>query len=424
MKIEIKNGRLIDPARQHDAKATLYIDAGKIAAIDKAPSGFKADKIIDAAGKIVCPGLVDLSARLREPGFEYKATLESELQAAVAGGVTSLVCPPDTDPPLDEPALVEMLIRRAAMLHQSHVYPLGALTLGLKGEKLTEMVELTEAGCIGFFQAEHAITDTNVLYRAMQYAATWGYTVWLRPQDAFLAQDGIAHDGEVATRLGLAGIPATAETVAIGAIVTLMQDTGARVHLARLSSAAGVALVREAKAKKLPLTADVCVHHLLLTDRDIGHFDPQYRFSPPLRSPADRDALSRGVIDGVIDAICSDHTPLDEDEKNVPFGEAASGASGLETLLPLTLKWAEGAGVKVPFALQKISSDPARLLGIAGGRLEVGAPADVIVFDPTAFRAIAADTLMSQGKNTPWLRRELQGRVIHTLVDGKIVFSA
>jgi len=424
MKIEIKNGRIIDPASQRDEKATLFIDAGKIAAIDKAPAGFKADKIIDAAGKIVCPGLVDLSARLREPGFEYKATLESELQAAVAGGVTSLVCPPDTDPPLDEPALVEMLIRRAAMLHQSRVYPLGALTLGLKSEKLTEMVELTEAGCVGFFQAEHAITDTNVLYRAMQYAATWGYTVWLRPQDAFLAKDGIAHDGEVATRLGLAGIPATAETVAIGTIVTLMQDTGARVHLARLSSAAGVALVREAKAKKLPLTADVCVHHLLLTDRDIGYFDPQYRFSPPLRGPADRDALSRGVIDGVIDAICSDHTPLDEDEKNVPFGEAASGASGLETLLPLTLKWAEAAGVKVPFALQKIGSDPARLLGIAGGRIEVGAPADVIVFDPTAFRAIAADTLMSQGKNTPWLRRELQGRVIHTLVDGKIVFSA
>ncbi len=424
MKIEIKNGRLIDPAGQRDETAAIYIEAGKIAAIGTAPAGFQAEKIIDAAGKIVCPGLVDLSARLREPGSEYKATLESELLAAVAGGVTSLVCPPDTDPPLDEPGLVEMLTRRAATLQQSRVYPLGALTLGLNGEKLSEMVELTEAGCVGFFQAERPITDTNVLYRALQYAATWGYTVWLRPQDAFLARDGFAHDGEVASRLGLIGIPVSAETVAISTILTLVQDTGARVHFARLSSAAGVALVREAKAKKLPVTADVCIHHLLLTDRDIGHFDAQYRFAPPLRSPADRDALGRGVIDGTIDAICSDHTPVDEDEKNVPFGEAAAGATGLETLLPLTLKWAAGAGMPLPAALQKITLDPAVLLGIRGGRLETGAPADVCVFDPKAYRPVTAASLMSQGKNTPWLQNELQGRVTHTLVGGRIVFAA
>ncbi len=424
MNIEIKNGRLIDPTSRGEQKGSLYIEAGKIAAVGAGPKGFQASKVIDAAGKIVCPGLVDLSVRLREPGSEYKATLESELQAAVAGGVTSLVCPPDTDPPLDEPGLVEMLTRRATTLQQARVLPLGALTLGLKGEKLAEMVELAEAGCVGFFQAEHPIRDTNVLYRALQYAATWGHTVWLRPQDAYLAQDGIAHDGEVASRLGLVGIPVSAETVAIGTILTLMRDTGARVHLARLSSAAGVELVREAKAKGLPLTADVSIHHLLLTDRDIGHFDSQYRFSPPLRSPADRDALTRAVIDGTVDAICSDHTPLDEDEKNVPFGEAAPGASGLETLLSLTLKWADAAKLPLPAALSKITSDPARLLGVNAGSLQVGAPADLCVFDPVAFRAITTETLMSQGKNTPWLRRELQGRVTHTLVDGKIVFSA
>ncbi len=424
MKIEIKNARLIDPAINRNENATLYIDNGLIARIGVTPpwgQSAVADKVIDASGKIVCPGLVDLSARLREPGFEYRATLESEMRAAVAGGITSLVCPPDTDPVLDEPGLVEMLTRRAKMANQARVYPLGALTLGLKGKQLTEMMELTEAGCIGFFQADQPIVDTQVLYRAMQYAATHGYTVWLRPQDAYLARDGIAHDGEVASRLGLASIPTSAETVAISTITLLMRDTGARVHLARLSSAAGVELVRRAKAENLPLSCDVGIHHLLLTDYDIGYFDSQYRFTPPLRGLSDRDALSRGVIDGTIDAICSDHTPVDDDAKHVPFGEAEPGATALETLLSLTLKWAEQANVPLPKALKKITSDPARLLGLPAGRFEVGAPADICIFNPQAFWVVTAQTLVSQGKNTPYLGRELQGKVTHTLVNGRIV---
>ncbi len=426
MKIEIKNGRLIhsttEPAPSRNENASLYIDNGSIASIGEAPEGFVADKVIDAAGKIVCPGLVDLCARLREPGFEYRATLESEMRAAVAGGVTSLVCPPDTDPVLDEPGLVEMLKRRATMANLARVYPLGALTLGLKGEKLAEMTELHEAGCVGFFQADHPIRDTMVLYRAMQYAATFGYTVWLRPQEAYLAADGIAHDGEVATRLGLAGIPVSAETVAIAAITTLMRETGAKVHLARLSSAAGVDLVRRAKADGLPMTCDVGIHHLLLTDRDIGYFNSQYRFTPPLRSMADRDALSRGLVDNTIDAICSDHTPHDDDAKHVPFGEAEAGATALETLLALTLKWADTQQVPLPFALQKITADPARVVGLNAGQLKVGAPADVCIFNPQAFWVVAGQTLMSQGKNTPYLSCELQGKVTHTLVNGQLVF--
>lgn len=424
MKIEINNGRLIDAVSKVDAVQSLYIDAGAIAAVGKTPSGWKADKVIDASGKVVCAGLVDLCARLREPGLEHRATLESEMLAAVAGGVTTLVCPPDTDPVLDEPGLVEMLKRHAAALNQARVFPLGALTAGLRGEELTEMVELTEAGCVGFTNGDHPIVDTVVLYRAMQYAATYGYTVWLRPEDAHLSQGGIAHDGEVATRLGLAGIPVSAETVAIATILTLMRDTGAQVHLARLSSRVGVDLVRTAKAEGLPLTCDVGIHHLLLTDRDIGHFDSQYRFAPPLRSPSDRDALSRGVIDGTIDAICSDHTPVDDDAKNVPFGEAEPGATGLEMLLPLTLKWAEQASVKLPDALRKITAGPASLLAGAANGLTAGAPADVCIFDPVAFWAVTPQTLRSQGKNTPYLRRELQGRVTHTLVDGTLVFKA
>jgi dihydroorotase len=424
MKIEINNGRLIDAGNHLDRLQTLYLAGGRILAIGEAPDGWHADKVFDANGRIVCPGLVDLCARLREPGLEHKATLESEMLAAVAGGVTSLVCPPDTDPVLDEPGLVEMLKRRAIALNQAHVYPLGAFTAGLHGEKLTEMVELTEAGCVAFTNGDRPIIDTVVLYRGMQYAATYGYSVWLRPEDPHLARGGIAHDGEVASRLGLAGIPVSAETVAISTLVTLMRDTGARVHLARLSSRQGVDLVRAAKAEGLPLTCDVGIHHLLLTDRDIGYFDSQYRFAPPLRSPADRDALSRGVIDGTIDAICSDHTPLDEDVKNVPFGLAEPGATGLELLLPLTLKWAEQAGVSVAAALQKITAGPAGLLGLEAGQLAVGAPADLCIFDPAAFWALTPQTLRSQGKNSPWLRRELRVRVTHTLVNGELVFKA
>ena len=424
MKIEINNGRVVDAASQLDRVQSLYLGDGKIRAIGLPPDGWKAEKVIDAAGKIVCPGLIDLCARLREPGLEHKATLESEMLAAVAGGITSLVCPPDTDPVLDEPGLVEMLKRRAAALNQTHVYPLGAMTAGLRGEQLAEMVELTEAGCVAFTNGDRPIVDTVVLYRAMQYAATYGYAVWLRPEDAHLARGGIAHDGEVASRLGLAGIPVSAETVAIATITTLMRDTGARVHLARLSSRLGVDLVRAAKAQGLPLTCDVGIHHLLLTDRDIGHFDSQFRFAPPLRSPADRDALSRGVIDGTIDVICSDHTPVDDDAKNVPFGEAEPGATGLELLLPLTLKWAEQAGVGIATALQKITAGPAGLLGLDAGKLAVGSPADLCIFDPAAFWALTPQTLRSQGKNSPYMRRELQARVTHTLVDGALVFKA
>ena len=424
MKIEINHGRLIDAGNQLDQVQSLFLADGKILAHGTPPDGWKADRVIDARGKIVCPGLVDLCARLREPGLEHKATLESELMAAVAGGVTSLVCPPDTDPVLDEPGLVEMLKRRAAALNQTRVYPLGAFTTGLRGERLTEMVELAEAGCVGFTNGDHPIIDTVVLFRGMQYAATFGYPVWLRPEDAHLAKGGIAHDGEVATRLGLAGIPVSAETVAISTIITLMRETGVNVHLARLSSRQGVDLVRAAKAEGLPLTCDVGIHHLLLTDRDIGHFDSQYRFAPPLRSPTDRDALSRGVIDGTIDAICSDHTPVDDDAKNVPFGEAEPGATGLELLLPLTLKWAVQAGVGVGDALRRISAAPAALLGLDAGKLVAGSPADICVFDPTAYWALSPQTLRSQGKNTPWQRRELQGRVTHTIVNGVLVFKA
>ena len=427
MKLQITNGRLIDPANQIDAKQDLFIIDGKVAAIGKAPVGFVAEQKIDASGLIVAPGLVDLSVRLREPGYEYKATLESELQAALAGGVTSLVCPPDTDPALDEPGLVEMLVHRARSLNQSHVYPLGALTIALKGHELTEMAELTEAGCVGFSQAEHAIQDTTVLLRALQYAQTFGYTVWLRPQDPHLGKGGIAHSGPFASRLGLAGVPVISETIALHTIFELMRSTGARVHLCRLSSADGIALVRAAKAEGLPVTCDVGAHHLHLTDADIGFFDSNARMVPPLRSQRDREAICAAVADGTVDAICSDHTPVDDDEKLLPFGEASPGATGLELLLSLALKWADAsvaqADQRLKLALSRITVDAARVAGLTAGQLSVGSAADICIFNPDTMWTVQASALLSQGKHTPFLGYELQGQVHTTLVAGRIVFS-
>ncbi|MBI4742712.1 MAG: dihydroorotase [Betaproteobacteria bacterium] len=412
--LQIANGRLIDPGHGVDSNVDLFIAGGRVAGIGAAPGGFSPDRVIDASGLIVCPGLVDLSTRL--------SGIEPELAAAVAGGVTALACPPDTNPPLDEPGLVERLVWRSKTLGLSHVYPIGALTQQLAGRKLAEMNKLTQAGCIAFSHAKHPIIDTQVLFRAMQYAATSGYAIHLHAQDHHLALDGVAHDGEVASRLGLTGIPVCAETVAIAVALQLARATGARLHLARLSSAAGIALVRDARRGGLAVTCDVGIHHLHLSEMDIGYFDSHARFNPPLRSGGDRDALRAAAADGLA-AICSDHTPVDEDGKQLPFGEAVPGATGLELLLPLTLKWAEETGLPLSSALARITCDPAAILGIAAGSLAVGSTADVCIFDRTAPWLVKPETLRSEGKNTPYLGYEMAGRVTHTLLGGRLVFE-
>jgi dihydroorotase len=423
MKLEIRGARVIDPASGRDKPGSIFVAEGKIAALDKAPDGFRADETIEAKGLVACPGLVDLSVRLREPGHEYKATLESEMKAAVAGGVTTLACPPDTDPPLDEPGLVEMLTRRAASLDCARVHPLGALTVGLRGERLAEMVQLAESGCVGFSQGNAPLPSASTLLHAFKYAATFGFAVWLRAEDADLANGGVAHEGEIATRLGLAPIPAVAETVALRMILELMSVTGARVHIARLSTAAGAALVAEAKAGGALLTCDVGVHHLHLCDRDIGDFDANARLSPPLRDPSDRDGLRRALAAGTIDAVCSDHTPVDEDAKQLPFGEAEPGATGLELLLPLTLQWGSEAGLALAETLAAVTSRAARVLGVGAGTLAPGAAADICLFDPRKPWVVQASTLASQCKNTPFQGLELTGRVMRTLAGGRTVHS-
>lgn len=424
MKIHIKNGRLIDPASGTDAKQDVFIAAGKIVAIGAAPAGFTANRTVDASSLVVCPGLVDLAVRLREPGFEYMATLESEMQAAAAGGVTSLACPPDTDPPLDEPGLVEMLKFRARNLNQAHVYPIGALTLGLKGTHLTEMAELTDAGCVAFSHADAPLTDTQLLLRALQYAATFDFAVWLRPQDAALARGGVAHDGQVATRLGLAAIPVCAETLAVSAILLLARETGARIHLCRMSSAEGVDMVRQAKQQGIKVTCDIAIHHAHLSEMDIGYFDPNCHLTPPLRSQRDRDALRAALADGTVDALCSDHTPVDVDAKQLPFGEAETGATGVELLLPLTLKWMEEAKLPLVKGLARITTEPARVLGIDAGTLAPGKSADLCVFDAERYWKVEPAALKSQGKNTPYTGVEIKGKVRYTLVEGQIVYES
>jgi dihydroorotase len=415
MKILIQGGRVIDPASKTDSVADMAISAGKIVAIGKAPADFQAQKTIDAKGLIVIPGLVDLSVRLKEPGHEHEGMLDSELAAAVAGGVTSLVCPPDTDPVLDEPGLVEMLRFKAEKLNRSKLMPLGALTRGLKGEVLTEMVQLTEAGCVGFSQAEVALENTQVLQRALQYANSFGYTVWLRPQELHLGK-GVAASGPLATRMGLSGVPVAAETIALHTIFELLKSIKAHVHLCRISSAAGVALVRQAKA-------DVSINSLHLTDADVGYFDSRARVSPPLRQQRDRDALREALADGTIDALVSDHSPVSEDEKALPFAEAEPGATGLELLLSLALKWSQDSKVPLPRAIATITSEAARVLGKDMGQLKVGTQADVCILDPEAHWQVTADNLRSQGKFTPFSGYDLPGRVQYTLVDGQVAYQ-
>ena len=434
MKLLIKNGRLIDPASGLDVVGDVAIAAGRIVGLNRVVDDFTPDTVIDAAGCVVVPGLIDLQAHLREPGHEHEGMLESELAAAVAGGVTSLVCPPDTDPVLDEPGLVEMLRFRAEKLHQSRVFPLGALTRALQGEALTEMVQLTESGCVGFSQAEVPMANTLVLQRAMQYAATFGYTVWLRPQDIHLGK-GVAASGPLATRLGLSGVPVIAETIALHTIFELMRATGARVHLCRISSAAGVALVARAKAEGLAVTCDVSINSLHLTDVDIGYFDSRMRLNPPLRQQRDRDALKGGLADGTIDALVSDHTPVDADAKTLPFAEAEPGATGIELLLGLACKWAAESALPADVSLMRaiavLTFEPARVLGASlgalaasAGRLVQGGVADICVFDPSADWTVTPCALRSQGKHTPFSGYRLPARARWTLVGGRIAFEA
>ena len=424
MSISIIGGRLIDPANGIDEQLDLHIEGENIVAIGEAPAGFKAEQTIDASGQIVIPGLVDIAASLREPGFTAKGTLETETLAAAKGGITTLVCTPDTDPVIDTPADIEFIHRMARKLQQARVLTAAALTHNLEGKQLSSMAALKAAGCVALSNAREPLANTLVERRALEYAATFDMTVFLRPEDRHLRADGCAHEGAVATRLGLPGIPSAAETVAVARDLALAEHTGARVHFRALSAAGSTRLLREAQGAKLPVSADVAAHQLHLTEMDVEGFDARCHVSPPLRTLADRDALRQAVADGSIAAICSDHQPHEPDAKDAPFPATEPGISGLETLLALTLRLVEQKVLPLSEAIARVTCGPADLLGLPHGRLSVGLPGDVCIYDPQAHWSLNAEQMLSEGHNTPFDNWEFQGKVSHTLFNGRLVYSA
>jgi dihydroorotase len=423
MRIAILNGQLIDPRNQIDAEQDLYIADGRVVAIDKAPDGFHADLSIDASNQIVAPGFVDLCARLREPGQEHKGTIASETRAAAAGGITSLCVPPDTIPVIDTPAVVEWINRANQQAGYCRVYTLGALTQGLEGERLSEMAHLKLAGCVGVSNVLANCDNPLVLRRALEYAASNDMTVFLQTQVNILSNSGVAHEGTVSLRLGLAGIPEAAETQAVANYLMLVEQTGARVHVCRLSTARAIQMIGRAKYDGLNITADVAAHQLHLTEMDLGYFNSMCHVRPPLRTQRDMEALREAVSDDRIEAICSDHQPHDLDAKLAPFAETEPGISALETLLPLSLRLVTAKQLTLSAMIERLSTTPAEILNIDAGHLSVGANADIAIFDPIRDWVLTADTLLSHGKNSPFLGWSLQGRVTHTLMGGKLVYQ-
>ena len=424
MNITIRGGRLIDPANNTDAVQDIHIADGKIAALGRAPDGFMAEQEIDASGQVVCPGLIDLQARLREPGQKHKGSIASESRAAASAGITTLCCPPDTSPVIDNPAVAEQIRHRANEAGQTRVLPIGALTQGLEGLQLSSMQALHSAGCLVMGNARHAISNTLVQRRALEYASTLGLTVFLNSEDPWLGADGCIHEGAISTRLGLAGIPECAEVIAVGRDLMLVEQTGVRAHFGQLSTSRAAEMVAEARAKGLTVSADVSAHQLFLTEMDVAEFDSACHVRPPLRSQRDREGLRSALADGIISAICSDHQPHDRDAKLAPFASTEPGISALETLLPLSLKLVDEGVLSLSEAISRLTHGPATILGLETGQISVGAIADICIYDPKHHWQVTEEGLLSQGKNSPFLGWELSGKVRTTLLEGRIVYQA
>jgi dihydroorotase len=424
MSLQILNGRLIDPANGLDGVTDLFVGQGRVAGIGAKPAGFRAQRTLEAGGRVVIPGLVDLAARTREPGLEHKATILTETRAAAAGGITTLCCPPDTDPVVDSPAEIKLIQQRARDAGYARICSLAALTQGLEGKSLSEMAALKQSGCVGVSNAWQPLESTLVLRRAMEYAASQGLTVFLHPLDHALADLGCVHEGALATRLGLPGIPAAAETAALGQQLALVEQTGVRTHFCRLSTARAARMVARARHDGLPVSADACAHQLFLTEADVADYNSLCHTLPPLRTPEDREGLRRAVADGAVAAICSDHQPHELDAKRAPFAETEPGISALETLLPLTLSLVREGVLDLPCAISRLTRDPAAILELDRGTLSVGARADICIYDPHEGWQVEPTRLLSQGKNSPFLGWTFTGRVTHTLLGGRIVYQA
>jgi len=422
-RIRIHGGRVIDPAGNIDALQDVYIADGRVASIGGMPDGFTADLEIDAGNCIVCPGLVDIGARVREPGQEHKATIATESLAAASGGITTLCCPPDTDPVIDTPAVAELVRVRAEAAGMTRIVPLGALTRGLAGEQLSEMAALTRAGCAGVSNALRPLANTLVQRRAFEYAATFDLTVFLYANDDSLANHGCAHEGRVAARLGLPGIPEAAETAAVARDLALIEQTGVRAHFCRLTSGRAARMVARARFDGVPVTADVAAPYLFLSEVDISEFDSRCHLIPPLRTVEDRQQLREALQGGVISALCSDHQPHEPDAKLGPFPSTEPGISGLDTLLPLGLRLVAEQSLELRELIQRLTSGPAGILGLPYGTLAVGAAADVCIFNPELTWQLDSRSMRSHGRNTPFMGWEMKGRVTHTLLNGRLVYT-
>lgn len=424
MRLHIKNGHVIDPLQGLDGVTDLYLANGRVAGVGAKPADFTADRIIDASKQIVCPGFVDLCARLREPGAEHKGNIASETRAAAAGGITTVCVPPDTSPVIDTPAVIELIHQRAEAVRNCRVLPIGALTRGLAGEHLSEMARLKAAGCVGVSNALSPIANTLVLRRALEYAANYDLTVFVHTDDPGLSKNGCVHEGIVSTRLGLPGIPEAAETLAVATWLMLVEQTGARVHFTHLSTARAIQMIGRAKYDGHRISSDVAAHQLHLTEMDIGFFDSMCHVRPPLRTQRDRDGLRDAVSKGRIEAICSDHQPHDLDAKLAPFCQTEPGISALETLLPLSLRLVDEGQLSLTELIRRLSTAPAKILDLDDlGHLQVGAQADVCIFNPNLRWTLNDEQLFSRGRNTPFNGWEFKGRVTTTIYHGNIVFE-
>ncbi|MDH5352887.1 MAG: dihydroorotase [Gammaproteobacteria bacterium] len=424
MSLHIRNGLLVDPVSNTISSTDVFVENDRVTSLGKPPKNFTANQTIDAKGYWIMPGLVDIQARLRDPGQPEKGNIASETSAAIQNGITSICLPPDTQPVIDNSATVELIHHRNATFgHSARVYPIGALTRDLGGDQLSNMASLKANGCVAFSNATRPLLNNLVQRRAMDYAAGEDMLVIIQPIDVDLQGNGCAHEGAIATRLGLPAIPEAAETAALAKDIELVAQTGVRTHFGQLSCARSVDMIRRAKAKGLPISADCAMHQLFLTDHDIGIFDSSKLTLPPLRSQYDKEALREGVADGTIDCLCSDHQPHETDAKLRPFPSAEPGISAFDTFLSLALRLVEENVLDLPEMIAHLTVNPARILGLPAGKLEAGELADIIIVDPDAHHICRSKDFVSQGKNTAFEGWDFNGRVLTTIVSGQIVYQ-
>lgn len=425
MSLLIRNGRVIDPSQNIDKVCDIYIDKGKIDKISKkikTPSG-KNVKEIDAKNMIVCPGFVDVHVHLREPGYEYKETIKTGCMSAAAGGFTSIVCMPNTNPINDNASVTEYILLKARTEGIVNVFPIGAITREEKGEALADIGEMYEAGCVGISDDGVPVTNSNLMRRAMEYVKPFGIPLIIHAEDKYLSSDGVMNEGVVSTKLGLKGIPGASEEVMIARDIILSEITGAHIHICHVSTAGSVRLIRDAKKRGVKITAEAAPHHFTLTDEAVVDYNTNAKMNPPLRTQKDVKAIIKALKDDTIDAIATDHAPHSQDEKNVEFDLAPFGIVGLETALPLSLKLVEGGILSVSDMIKKLTIKPSEIVNIGRGTLKPGAIADVTIFDPEKEHEVCPEKFLSKGTNTPFSGWKLKGVVHKTIVSGKVVYS-